>query len=254
MSRGHAVDRVPLEHGAVGDRPRGRHRRGGGERGGDGAETGGHVAHLFGRGSYEPVAEPGARRRRAAIPSRVGRVGANREEWSDPGLTSAVAVATLAVMLPQARMAAVARIAAALVAVALSGAPRVVALHAPPERHRCLCRAHAGGDHACDCALCRKAAIASRASDGTAPPCHRAAAQKELAAETRRPGGAPCLEGTCGSGARPTLTVAGVEAFCLPATGPLVVAAPERPVPRCAAPLAERALEPETPPPRPRPA
>lgn len=156
-------------------------------------------------------------------------------------------------MLSQVRMAALARIAAALVAVALSGAPRVVALSAPPERHRCTCPVHAGGEHACDCALCHKAALASRASDPGLPPCHRAAAQRELTADARNPASAPCIEGTCGSGARPTQTLAGVEVFCLSPSGPAVVVVPERPVPTCAAPAPERATEPETPPPRPRP-
>lgn len=151
-------------------------------------------------------------------------------------------------------MAALARIAATLVAVTLSGTPRIVALSAPPERHRCTCGVHAGGDPACDCALCHKAALLSRASDQSLPPCHRAAAHRELASgDARRPAGAPCVEGTCGSGARPTLTAAGVEAFCLPASAPLVVVVPERPVPTCAEPAPERTTEPETPPPRPRP-
>jgi hypothetical protein len=154
-------------------------------------------------------------------------------------------------MLSHARMAAVARLAAALVAVTLSGAPRVLALHAPAERHRCTCPAHAGGHRECECAQCHKAALTSQASDESLPPCHRAAAQKELAgagAESSR--SEPCLEGTCGSGARPTLTLAGVEVFCLPASGALAVPLPRRPLPAFVAQLPERALEPETPPPR----
>ena len=153
-------------------------------------------------------------------------------------------------MLAQVGTAAVARVTAALVAVTLTGAPRVLALKAPAERHRCSCPAH-GNHHECECALCRKAALAVDATDETLPPCHRAAAQKALAgARTDASRGAPCLEGTCGSGARPALTLAGVEPFCLPAGGALRVPLPARPLELSAGPRHERALEPETPPPR----
>jgi hypothetical protein len=154
-------------------------------------------------------------------------------------------------MLRHARMAAFARLAAALVAVTLTGAPRVLALHAPAEKHRCACQAHAGGKHECECAQCHKAALTAQASDGSLPPCHRAAAQKALATpDPGRSRGEACLEGTCGSGARPTLTLAGVEVFCLPASGALVLSLPEQPLPILAEPLPDRALEPETPPPK----
>lgn len=152
-------------------------------------------------------------------------------------------------MLRHVRTAGLARLAAALVAVTLSGAPRVLAPNAPPERHHCTCRAHSA-DHACDCALCRKAALTAQAGDERLPPCHREAARKELAASPGIPRGEPCVEGTCGDGARPTLTLAGVEDFVLPQRRPLAVALPEPSIPACEAPPSERALEPETPPPR----
>src|SRR5690349_2476259 len=120
-------------------------------------------------------------------------------------------------MLRQVPGFAVARLAAVLVAVTLTGTPRVLALHAPPERHRCSCAAHAGEHHECACARCRSAALTTQASDESLPPCHRAAAEKALAhAKSDASRRAPCVEGTCGSGARPTLTLAGVEPFCLP--------------------------------------
>lgn len=148
-------------------------------------------------------------------------------------------------------MAVFARLAAALVAVTLTGAPRVLAMHAPAEQHRCMCQAHAGGHHDCECALCHKATLAAQATDETLPPCHRTAARKELAsAATGKSRGEPCVEGTCGSGARPQLTLAGVEVFCLPASGALVLSVPERPLPVLVEPLPDRALEPETPPPK----
>jgi hypothetical protein len=164
-------------------------------------------------------------------------------------LTIRRAVSTVAGMLRQARWAAFARLAAALVAVMLTGAPRVLALHAPAEKHRCTCAAH--GAHECECALCHKAALTVVATDEGLPPCHRAAAQKELAAAgTGKSRGEACLEGTCGSGARPPLTLAGVEVFCLPASGAHVLSLPERPLPILVEPLLDRALEPETPPPK----
>jgi hypothetical protein len=46
------------------------------------------------------------------------------------------------------------------------------------------------------------------------------------------------------------ITLAGVEEFCLPAAGELAVPVPERPLPASSPTLPERALEPETPPPR----
>lgn len=153
-------------------------------------------------------------------------------------------------MLPQVRVAAVTRFAAALVAVTLTGAPRVLALHAPAERHRCSCPAH-GGHHECECALCRKAALTAQATDESLPPCHRAAAKKALAgARSDGSRSAPCLEGTCGDGARPALTAAGVEPFCLPAGAGAPAALPPRPLELPVGPRLERALVPETPPPR----
>ena len=73
-----------------------------------------------------------------------------------------------------------ARLAAALVAVVLSGAPGVLAAHAPVEGHRCACRAHVG-ERECDCAICRKAWLSAQASDESLPPCHRKAANGALA-------------------------------------------------------------------------
>jgi hypothetical protein len=154
-------------------------------------------------------------------------------------------------MLIHVRVAAVARLAAALVAVTLSGAPRVLAMHAPVEGHRCTCRAHAGEHHECECAICRNAALAAQASDENAPPCHRAAARKALS--ERAPAGTrdvPCLEGTCGGSGQPTMTLAGVEPFCAPAAeaGALADHVESRPAQVGAA--HERPLAPEAPPPR----
>jgi hypothetical protein len=156
-------------------------------------------------------------------------------------------------MLPRVRTGALARLAAALTALALSGTPRVLAMHAPAERHQCSCRAHAGGRHECECAMCKKAALAAQASDASAPPCHRAAARKALSSGSEgaaRRRGAPCVEGTCGQGGGQAPTVAGEEPFCLPdavtRTRPLGLEAP----PRCFEYPQDRAIAPPTPRPR----
>jgi hypothetical protein len=155
-------------------------------------------------------------------------------------------------MLRDARTAVLARLAAALTALALSGAPRVVAMRAPVERHRCSCPGHAGDHRECECASCKRAALAAQASDSAAPPCHRAAAQKALSrSDEGAPGphGAPCVEGTCGSERRQAMTIAGAEPFCLPdaAMRPCAVGL-EAPA-GCSEPPQDRAIEP----PRPRP-
>lgn len=146
-------------------------------------------------------------------------------------------------------MAAVARIAAAVVAVTLTGAPRVLALHAPAEAHRCTCQAHASA--ACACASCHEAALKAEAADERVPPCHRPAAQHALAAAgERRARGEPCIEGTCGSTSRPAVTAA-VEPFHLAVSAAVVNPAPERRPPGLLAALLDRPPEPETPPPKP---
>ncbi len=152
-------------------------------------------------------------------------------------------------MLRQARTAAAAQIAAVLVAVTLSGVPRVASLHAPAQGHVCTCGVHARG-HKCTCVLCRQTALAAVAFDRELPQRYRDAAREQLQADERGAPGAPCVDGTCGDGAQPQVTVAGVEPFCLPSPTVLAVALAEERRPAHASAAPERALEPETPPPR----
>ena len=155
-------------------------------------------------------------------------------------------------MLHPARSAAVARVAAILVAASLSGAPRVLAASAPAEQHRCSCRAHLAGDHACDCALCRRSGLSTPSKDdGRLPTCHRSAARKPDQA-SRPVGGreTPCVEGTCGGAGRPAPEVLGAVPFCLPDGGTLAVVLAPEVRPMHPGRLLDRALEPETPPPR----
>jgi hypothetical protein len=163
-------------------------------------------------------------------------------------------------MLLRANTVAIARVAAVLVAATLSGAPRVLAMHAPVEGHRCSCSAHGGRGRAqCECALCRKAsraahrpeaAAASAAHEQGRPRCHPPAEQKGERGEPPASQGAPCIEGTCGAIGHVMSTPAGVEPFCLTAVRPVPLA--DRAEARITVPEHGRVQPhaPETPPPR----
>jgi hypothetical protein len=153
-------------------------------------------------------------------------------------------------MLSRVRVAALGQVGAMLVVLALTGAPRVAALLAPPERHACRCSEHLPGE-ACTCPICRTAALEATADDASLPPCHRAAARKALASEPRpAPAGAPCATGSCGALDPRPVAASGVEPFVLPAP-PAALRAPlvARLVERTARP-SQVARAPETPPPR----
>ena len=114
-----------------------------------------------------------------------------------------------------------ARLAAALVAFGMTGALQWPALAAPEAPHRCACRAGAGGhlgEHACECARCREQTHAARDRDvEKLPPCHRAAARKALAEESRRPPPGPCFQGSCGAPeAQRAAALPMAESFLLP--------------------------------------
>jgi hypothetical protein len=134
--------------------------------------------------------------------------------------------------------------------VALSGAPRVTAAHAPEMAHRCTCRAHASAG-ACDCAICRKAALAARASDERLPPCHRAAAREALSRERPAEPTSPCVEGTCGGPGETARLPPSLEPFSPPSNGMTARAPRGWSLVTVAAAAPLRALEPDVPPPRP---
>jgi hypothetical protein len=153
-------------------------------------------------------------------------------------------------MLSQVRVAALGQVGAVLVMASLTGAPRVAALLAPPEKHVCRCSEHLPGEE-CSCPICRRAALEARADDASLPPCHRAAAKKALARESRpAPAGVPCATGSCGALDPRPVTASGVEPFVLPAP----VAFPLAPLEARLTEPAERrgqvARAPDTPPPR----
>jgi hypothetical protein len=145
------------------------------------------------------------------------------------------------------------RPAAVVVAIAMTGALQWPALAAPPAPHRCACHARAhGGEHECECARCQAEARATKERDvENLPPCHRAAARKALAAESRRAPAGPCLQGSCGVPEAPralALTIA--EPFLLPRAVTLPSPGVTRLAPREVAVPGTAADRPPTPPPR----
>src|SRR5512140_3320871 len=149
------------------------------------------------------------------------------------------------------RMAAGARLAAALLAVPLTGATTRLPPHAQAGVHRCTCSERPGERHECDCALCRAAALMAQASDEKAPPCHRAAARKALV-ESAPTGSrdAPSFECICGEPAESEATPAGLGPFCSTADRAVTMGdRTEARQPSAGDPAREGPAEPETPPP-----
>ena len=148
-------------------------------------------------------------------------------------------------MLTRSRTAVAARIAATLMVVSLSGAPRVLAVQAPVEPHRCTCRMGGPGHHVCNCPMCRllEQTRAARARAHGSPHARQAPPAEEPAPD--------CIQGSCGDGPRAPVGPAGVEPFC-PPRGPVIVLAPVLqalvPYEQCGA---DRTDAPELPPPRP---
>lgn len=144
------------------------------------------------------------------------------------------------------------RLAALVVAGALSGAPQVIAALEGPAPHRCQCRA-GHGVHACDCPIC--AAQAARASsvadDDGHRPDDRAPAARHGDGDAPPPASssAPCLRGACGTPDE-TPPPPSVDPFTLPpAPRPKFhVVASDLAAPRAS--LATAAADPELPPPR----
>ena len=155
-------------------------------------------------------------------------------------------------MVPRPRPSGATRLLSALLALGLSGAPRLASVAPDVGAHRCQCP-RGEGRHECECAACRAQALAARAVGiESLPPCHQALARAELAREEDRsrplPGDA--VAGRCGLPEQAPGAVDGVDPFALP-EGPLVLL-PERsaPVAAAPAPILRVSLQPELPPPR----
>jgi hypothetical protein len=152
-------------------------------------------------------------------------------------------------MLPGLRTLGWSRFAAAAVALALSGAPQLVAAHAHgPREHACRCGKHPPGVD-CGCPICHRAQDGDL---GKQPPCHQAAARQRAAEEQRRDGsGLPCLKGACGMPeSQQPVTRATGESFTLPEAPRLVRPERREPFRAHSASPADRAAAPEPPPPR----
>jgi len=147
------------------------------------------------------------------------------------------------------------QLAAAAVALALSGVPQLIE---PPEQsgHRCHCPVR-NGHHDCDCPLCHAEAARlgkAAADDPSVPPCHRAlVAQTRAAADEsakRRSESGHCLTSTCSTSEGRLRMTPSVERFTMPSEWRLSVreTSSEVMVPRDL--VASVLREPETPPPR----
>jgi hypothetical protein len=114
------------------------------------------------------------------------------------------------------------RVAAAAVALALSGLPQLVEAPGQPVAHRCHCPAKHGA-HEVGCPLCHAAAAGLRkaeADDSSLPPCHRALAAKARAGEgeaaQRRAASGPYLTSSCGTESAKLLPPPAVERYTIP--------------------------------------
>jgi hypothetical protein len=154
-----------------------------------------------------------------------------------------------------------ARLAAALLTVALSGTLRLASPDSR-ERHVCQCAAR-GKSHDCSCPICRanerqRPRVARTGDDAGVPPCHRAMVAGE-SSRARGDRSAPpvdhplerdCLSDSCGTTRPAAALPTGLDPFTLPSpvaaipraeTEPIVIAAtddrtspqvPELPPPR----------------------
>lgn len=127
-----------------------------------------------------------------------------------------------------------ARALAALVALVISGAPRLAVAVRTGAGHVCQCRAH-GAAHRCACPVCaEQARRARRGAVEKLPPCHQKLELEELAREEQREktdGALPCLKPTCGLDDPTGSAPPGHETYVAPR---LAFPAP----PDCAEPLA----------------
>jgi hypothetical protein len=151
-------------------------------------------------------------------------------------------------MLGRLRCCAPARVAAGLLVVSLTGAPRLAGALADRSEHRCTCAA-GRGERACECPICRARATHARHADEKRPPCHGGAAVPQEK-RTPPPAGAPCLTGACGTPDGPRAMVSGLEPFTLVQDGAPPALLPAEAVPLTLDGAREVPRAPE--PPRPR--
>jgi hypothetical protein len=158
--------------------------------------------------------------------------------------------------MPGLTQSAISRLAAAAVALALSGLPQLVEGTEPHEGHRCQCPVRKGV-HECDCPLCHQEAArlgTGAAADPSLPPCHRALAARAQAKAgeqaQRQAATVPCFSSTCGTSEHKLLPVPAAERFMAPAGWVLLVVEEVSDVKATQALPWSLHREPETPPPR----
>jgi hypothetical protein len=151
---------------------------------------------------------------------------------------------------------AISRLAAAAVALALSGLPQLVDGPGHHEGHRCQCPVR-NGVHDCDCPLCHQEAARlgkGTADDPSLPPCHRALAAKARAKASEKAqqqaATEPCLNSTCGTSDSKLLPVPAAERFMAPDGWEISVVEVIGEVNSTQALPRSLLREPETPPPR----
>jgi hypothetical protein len=155
----------------------------------------------------------------------------------------------MAVVLPSLRALALSRIAAALVAVALSGAlqPAAASNGGAASASRSSCCGSRDAKRAGGCPHCHRV----RGGDGL-PPCHRAAAREQRARHGDGGGErGPCVKGSCGQPEAPQAPgTRVVESYTLPVVPAAVRCEVSEDVPPARAVPCGAAAFPETPPPR----
>jgi hypothetical protein len=164
-----------------------------------------------------------------------------------PALDTRLGRADLVVVLSRLRTWSLSHWGAALVALGMTGAPRVV-VHTEPG-HRCQCRAHAQGQE-CECPACRARHQTSMSDGAGSPPCHRAVARDDTHGAPPEPAGAPCIKGGCGTSEQARVTPAGLPPFILGERDSLPGLAPGESARSPRTGGVELASAPETPPPR----
>jgi len=132
-----------------------------------------------------------------------------------------------------------ARVVAAVIALLLSGAPRLVAARSPDRSHGCACR---HGANRCQC--CSRGPLAGKKQ---APPCHRSGGKNR-----RQPSSVGACLGSCGDDV-PEARVqqqSGTDLFTIPGGGQGSASARADTLSLPRQEQHEHAQEPDTPPPR----
>ena len=199
----------------------------------------GDCPYKLSRSSCDDAPQAAGRR----CPSKTERVP-HRNDAKAPN-----ARPSMPAMLSRARTPFVGRLAAALVAFAMTGALQPVLAHAEAARaHTCRCASHAPGVD-CTCPRCHGARSPKVARE---PPCHRASPRLAVGDERRDENGSSCLSATCGFPELPQApTRPGGESFTIPELPPLVGPWWDEVLREKVARPLRRVAAPEPPPPRP---